>query len=106
MTCVTSDSSLINCFIAESVSFKVDKSGNGGSGSSGNGGSGNRDLGPEYRMPPRLEMLLDMPPVLMEEQVKHAWNTEDRLEYNLYNIMHIEYNAYTGRPMCSRTGFC
>ena len=96
MTCVTSDSSLINCFIAESVSFKVDKSGNGGSGSSGNGGSGNRDLGPEYRMPPRLEMLLDMPPVLMEEQVKHAWNTEDRLEYNLYNIMHIEYNAYTG----------
>ena len=64
--------------LAESVSFKVDKSGNGGSGSSGHGGSGNRDLGPEYRMPPRLEMLLDMPPVGLEEQIKHAWNTEDR----------------------------
>ena len=68
----------VNIFIAESVSFKVDKSGNGGSGSSGHGGSGNRDLGPEYRMPPRLEMLLDMPPVALEEQIKHAWNTEDR----------------------------
>ena len=79
---------LINFFIAESVSFKVDKSGNGGSGSSGHGGSGNRDLGPEYRMPPRLEMLLDMPPVALEEQIKHAWNTEDRWEYNFYRVIH------------------
>jgi len=67
----------------KSVSFKVDKSGNGGSGSSGHGGSGNRDLGPEYRMPPRLEMLLDMPSVVLEEQIKHAWNTEDR-SYNIF----------------------
>ena len=64
----------------------MDKSGNGGSGSSGHGGSGNRDLGPEYRMPPRLEMLLDMPPVILEEQIKHAWNTEDRWEYRTYLI--------------------
>ena len=76
--------------LAESVSFKVDKSGNGGSGSSGHGGSGNRDLGPEYRMPPRLEMLLDMPPVGLEEQIKHAWNTEDRwVHLNINLIMPI-----------------
>jgi len=32
----------------------------------------------ELKMPPRLEMLLDMPPVSRETQVKHAWNSEDR----------------------------
>lgn len=34
-------------------------------------------------MPPRLEMLLDMPSVVLEEQIKHAWNTEDR-SYNIF----------------------
>ena len=29
-------------------------------------------------MPTRLEMLLDMPAVAKETQVKHAWNSEDR----------------------------
>jgi hypothetical protein len=65
---------------AESVSFKIDKSGNGGSasGGHGSGGSGQKDLGPEYRMPGRLEMLLDMPPVGLDVQINNAWNTEDR----------------------------
>lgn len=32
----------------------------------------------DNKMPPRLEMLLDMPAVPKETQVKHAWNSEDR----------------------------
>lgn len=32
----------------------------------------------ENKMPTRLEMLLDMPAVAKETQVKHAWNSEDR----------------------------
>jgi len=32
----------------------------------------------EQKMPPRLEMLLDMPPVSRDVQVKNAWNSEDR----------------------------
>ena len=30
------------------------------------------------KMPPRLELLLDMPPASKETQVKNAWNSEDR----------------------------
>lgn len=43
-------------------------------GSNGHG----RDRRPEHRMPPRLEMLLDMPPAQKEIQLRHAWNSEDR----------------------------
>jgi len=51
------------------------------------GGSGGRgggqptkggNTGGEVKMPARLEMLLDMPYVNRETQVKHAWNSEDR----------------------------
>merc|ERR1719479_5007 len=51
------------------------------------GGSGGRgtgqptkggNTGGEVKMPARLEMLLDMPTVNRETQVKHAWNSEDR----------------------------
>ena len=34
-------------------------------------------------MPPRLEMLLDMPPAAREVQLKHAWNQDDR-SYNIF----------------------
>ena len=30
----------------------------------------------DNKMPPRLEMLLDMPAVPKETQVKHAWNSK------------------------------
>jgi len=32
----------------------------------------------DLKMPPRLEMLLDMPAASRESQLKHAWNAEDR----------------------------
>jgi len=32
----------------------------------------------DMKLPPRLEMLLDMPPASKESQLKHAWNSEDR----------------------------
>jgi len=32
----------------------------------------------DMKMPPRLELLLDMPPASKETQVKNAWNSEDR----------------------------
>jgi len=32
----------------------------------------------DLKMPPRLEMLLDMPAASRETQTKHAWNAEDR----------------------------
>ena len=56
-----------------------DKSGHGGSSAS----SHPRELPPEFRMPPRLEMVLDMPPAPRETQVKHAWNQDDR-SYNIF----------------------
>jgi SPRY domain-containing SOCS box protein 1/4 len=55
--------------------------------SSRDGGSGGRgggqpvkggSSGGEVKMPARLEMLLDMPTVSRDTQVKHAWNSEDR----------------------------
>ena len=64
--------------------------GSGGSGSMGTGTTGNtvggkagsngqKDfLTDPPRIPPRLEMLLDMPPVPRDIQVKHAWNQDDR----------------------------
>ena len=32
----------------------------------------------DHRMSPRLEILLDMPPVNRDVQLKHAWNQDDR----------------------------
>ena len=38
-----------------------------------------RDLATlDHRMAPRLEILLDMPAVSREVQIKHAWNQDDR----------------------------
>ncbi len=54
----------------------------GGVGGSGVGGVGG-DVPPEFRMPPRLEMVLDMPAAHREAQVKHAWNQDDR-SYNIF----------------------
>ena len=31
-----------------------------------------------YKLPARLELLLDMPRASKETQVRHSWNTEDR----------------------------
>lgn len=45
--------------------------------------SQNKELAFDYRIPPRLEMLLDMPSVAREVQLKHAWNQEDR-SYNIF----------------------
>ncbi len=56
-----------------------DKSGGHGHGQSG----GPRELTPEVRMPPRLEMVLDMPAAPREVQLKHAWNQDDR-SYNIF----------------------
>jgi SPRY domain-containing SOCS box protein 1/4 len=35
-------------------------------------------LGPDMTRPTRLDILLDMPPVGYESQVKHSWNPDDR----------------------------
>ena len=53
--------------------------------SNGHSGQANKDLSanPECRMPPRLEMLLDMPAVGRDVQLKHAWNSDDR-SYNIF----------------------
>lgn len=40
--------------------------------------SKNGAAGGENKMPGRLELLLDMPQVARETQIKHAWNSEDR----------------------------
>lgn len=34
--------------------------------------------GPDFCRPPRLDLLLDMPPATTEAQLRHAWNPEDR----------------------------
>ena len=42
----------------------------------------------ENKMPPRLELLLDMPTVHRDTQTKHAWNSEleDQHEIAISNI--------------------
>lgn len=48
------------------------------------GSNGQKDfLTDPPRIPPRLEMLLDMPPVPRDIQVKHSWNQDDR-SYNIF----------------------
>ncbi|XKL60127.1 hypothetical protein PGB90_001143 [Kerria lacca] len=37
-----------------------------------------RELSQEFARPARLDILLDMPAVSREAQIKHAWNAEDR----------------------------
>jgi len=45
--------------------------------------SSHKELLLEHRIPPRLEMLLDMPPVSRDVQLKHAWNQDDR-SFNIF----------------------
>jgi len=45
--------------------------------------SNNKELVLEHRIPPRLEMLMDMPPVSKDIQIKHAWNSDDR-SFNIF----------------------
>ena len=51
----------------------------------GNGrpGTCSKELPYMHRIPPRLEMLMDMPPPSKEVQLKHAWNQDDR-SYNIF----------------------
>ena len=52
----------------------------------GNGrslGTSSKELTYMHRIPPRLEMLMDMPPPSKEVQLKHAWNQDDR-SYNIF----------------------
>jgi hypothetical protein len=43
------------------------------------GGPSPRDLATlDHRIAPRLEILLDMPSVSRDVQIKHAWNQDDR----------------------------
>lgn len=37
-----------------------------------------RELSQDFARPARLDILLDMPAVPREAQIKHAWNAEDR----------------------------
>ncbi|XP_025411462.1 protein gustavus isoform X2 [Sipha flava] len=37
-----------------------------------------RELAQDFARPARLDILLDMPPVSRETQIKHAWNADDR----------------------------
>merc|ERR1719510_2942967 len=46
-------------------------------------GTCSKELTYVHRIPPRLEMLMDMPPPSKEVQVKHAWNQDDR-SYNIF----------------------
>ncbi len=46
-------------------------------------GTSSKELVLEHRIPPRLEMLMDMPAVVREVQLKHAWNPDDR-SYNIF----------------------
>ena len=70
--------SLIDCFIAGRFKHASrDASSKAGTGG-GSGGSGAKELVIEHRIPPRLEMLMDMPPVSKDIQIKHAWNSDDR----------------------------
>lgn len=52
-------------------------------GGAGRGGSAASKAGAgngETKMPTRLEMLLDMPTVSRETQIKNAWNSESLLQ--------------------------
>lgn len=60
------------------------------------GGPSPRDLATlDHRMAPRLEILLDMPSVSRDVQIKHAWNQDDRLDpFNVsIKCLHFCYNV-------------
>ena len=59
------------------VSRSIRHSSRDGNGSSRSQSSKGATIG-DMKMPPRLEMLLDMPSASREVQNKHAWNAEDR----------------------------
>ena len=63
--------------IGGSSSISGANAGNASNGKTGNNGQKDFLTDPP-RIPPRLEMLLDMPPVQRDIQVKHAWNQDDR----------------------------
>lgn len=63
------------------------ESGAGAGGGVGVGGGNNttytraaipRELAQDFARPPRLDVLLDMPPASRETQVHHSWNADDR----------------------------
>lgn len=54
---------------------------------------GPRELAEELTPPARLDMLLDMPPVSKEVQVKNAWNSEDRSLNIFVKVKYTFYNA-------------
>jgi len=62
--------------VSRGIRHSTRDGGSGGRGSGQPAKGGN--TGGEVKMPARLEMLLDMPTVNRETQVKHAWNSEDR----------------------------
>lgn len=46
-----------------------------------------RELSQDFARPARLDILLDMPAVPREAQIKHAWNAEDR-SLNIFVKVH------------------
>ena len=62
------------------------------------GSNGQKDfLTDPPRIPPRLEMLLDMPPVPRDIQVKHSWNQDDRYKFKLTNY-HQDSSSINLKP--------
>jgi len=55
---------------------------------------GPRELAEELTPPARLDMLLDMPPVSKEVQVKNAWNSEDRSLNIFVKVRRIVFKDY------------
>lgn len=64
---------------------------------------GPRELAEELTPPARLDMLLDMPPVSKEVQVKNAWNSEDR-SLNIF-VKVIKIHVLMSHVACSRICF-
>ena len=67
-------------------------------GGAGRGGAAASKAGAgngETKMPTRLEMLLDMPTVSRETQIKNAWNSES--QYQVYHIMFTPLTCRRGQ---------
>lgn len=52
-----------------------------------------RELSQEFARPARLDILLDMPAVPREAQIKHAWNAEDR-SLNIFVKVYSQFRYY------------
>jgi len=65
-----------------------------------------RELAQDFARPPRLDVLLDMPPASRETQVHHSWNADDRSLNIFVKVLIIKIEFDPQHVACSASCAC